>query len=156
MFHKATKLTYRDGTTLEVTFSDGTVKQFDMARMFDIYPPLRALADRKLFTSGKLSGGYGIIWNDELDLETETVYQEGTLIRQLPTPANMDVANALMAARAAAGLSQMELARKTGINQADISKIERGTANPSVATLKRLAAGLGTELQISFPVKSAG
>ena len=49
-----------------------------------------------------------------------------------------------------------ELSAKTGIDQADISKIERGIANPSVATLKRLANGLGAELNVSFDLKDVG
>ncbi len=151
MFHKATKIEYRDGTVLELTFRDGCVKQFDMASMFEAYPPLCALIDRTLFTSGKLSpGGYGVMWNEELDLEAETVYMDGILIDRIPVPANMDIADALLAARASAGVSQSELAAKTGIDQSDISKIERGIANPSVSTLKRLATGLNTSLQISF------
>ena len=151
MFHKATKIEYRNGTVLELTFRDGCVKQFDMASMFEIYPPLRSLTDRTVFTSGKLSpGGYGIVWNDELDLEAETVYTNGVLVGRIPVPANMDIADALLSARASAGISQSELAAKTGINQSDISKIERGIANPSVSTLKRLAAGLNTNLKISF------
>ena len=36
-------------------------------------------------------------------------------------------------------LTQKELAERTGINQADISKLENGTRNPSVNLLKRLA-----------------
>ena len=154
MFHKAAKIEYKDGTVLELTFQDGSVKQFDISCMFDRYPPLRALTDRALFTSGKLSGGYGIIWNDDLDLEAETVYEEGTFVRKIAMPGYAEVADALLAARAAAGISQTELAARTGIDQADISKIEHGIANPSVATLKRLAAGLGAELQISFPIKA--
>ena len=151
MFHKATKIEYRDGTVLELTFRDGCVKQFDMASMFEVHPPLCSLKDRHLFTSGKLSpGGYGIIWNDELDLEAETVYMAGVLVDQISVPANIDIADALLAARSKAGISQSELAAKTGIDQSDISKIERGIANPSVSTLKRLAAGLNTNLQISF------
>lgn len=151
MFHKATKIEYRDGSVLELTFRDGCVKQFDMASMFEVYPPLRALTDRTLFTSGKLSpGGYGVVWNDELDLEAETVYMDGVLVDRIPVPANMDIADALLAARASAGISQSELAAKTGIDQSDISKIERGIANPSVSTLKRLAAGLNLNLLISF------
>ena len=47
-------------------------------------------------------------------------------------------------------MTQKELAEKTGIYQADISKIERGLANPSVSTLKRLAEGLNMNLVISF------
>ena len=151
MFHKAVKIEYRDGTVLELTFRDGCVKQFDISSMFEIYPPLRALTDRAFFTSGKLSpGGYGVVWNEELDLEAETVYVDGVLVDRISVPANMDVADALLAARAAAGVSQSELAAKTGIDQSDISKIERGIANPSVSTLKRLAEGLNSKLMISF------
>ena len=156
MFHKATKVEFLEGTVLELTFRDGCVKQFDMASMFEVYPPLSALADRSLFTSGKLSpGGYGVIWNDNLDVEAETVYMEGILIKNLPVPENADIADALLAARAIAGISQSELAARTGINQSDISKIERGVSNPSVSTLKRLASGLGLDLQISFLPRSA-
>ena len=44
----------------------------------------------------------------------------------------------------------MELSSLTGIDQSIISKIERGLANPSVGTLKRIAKALGKELKISF------
>lgn len=47
----------------------------------------------------------------------------------------------------------MELSENTGIYQADISKIERGMANPSLLTLKRLADGLGMQLNIEFIAK---
>mgnify|MGYP004450574955 CR=1 FL=1 len=41
------------------------------------------------------------------------------------------------------------------INQADISKIENGNANPSLKMLKRLAAGMGTALKLQFvPIDS--
>ncbi|MCR5523963.1 MAG: helix-turn-helix transcriptional regulator [Clostridia bacterium] len=69
---------------------------------------------------------------------------------------NITVANALLVARAKANMSQAELSAKTGIDQADISKIERGVANPSVATLKRLANGLGAELTVTFDLKDVG
>lgn len=52
--------------------------------------------------------------------------------------------------RQKAGLSQQELSRRTGITQADISKIENGTGNPSINTLQKLAKGLGKRLQIQF------
>ncbi len=114
------------------------------------YPQLRALEDRNLFLSGKLMGAYGIVWSDELDLEVETVYEDGQLVRQESVPANIAVGNALLAARAKAAMSQVELASKTGINQADISRIERGLSNPSIGTLQRLAVALGSELKVSF------
>jgi ribosome-binding protein aMBF1 (putative translation factor) len=47
-------------------------------------------------------------------------------------------------------ISQKELAEKTGIHAADICKLEKGNANPSLKTLKRVAEGLGMRLKIEF------
>ena len=60
----------------------------------------------------------------------------------------MDVIRAIIDNRIAQNLTQKELAERTGINQADISKIENGTRNPSLKMLKRLAAGMGMALKI--------
>lgn len=148
MFHKAVDMRFLEGTALEVIFQDGKVKQYDMARLFDKYPQLRALEDRSLFLSGKLMGGYGIIWNDDLDIETETIYEDGMTIREEEPMATLAAASAVASARALSGLSQKKLAAITGIDQSDISKIERGVANPSVATLERIAKALGGRLSI--------
>ena len=48
------------------------------------------------------------------------------------------------------GMTQKEVSEKTGIIQAEISKMENGNANPSIKTLKKLAAGLNMRLVISF------
>ena len=47
-------------------------------------------------------------------------------------------------------LTQKQLAEVTGITQADISRFENGTGNPSLRTLKRLAEGLGMSLKVEF------
>ena len=47
-------------------------------------------------------------------------------------------------------MTQKQLAEITGITQADISRLESGTANPSLRTLKRLAAGMGMALKVEF------
>lgn len=57
---------------------------------------------------------------------------------------------ALIDARKGMGMTQKELAEKTGIAQGDISKIEHGKVNVSLATLKRLAEGMGKQLKIEF------
>ena len=62
----------------------------------------------------------------------------------------MDVIRAIVDARTSQNLTQKELAERTGINQADISKLENGTRNPSVNLLKRLADGMGMALRIEF------
>ena len=48
------------------------------------------------------------------------------------------------------GMTQKQLSDITGITQADISRLESGTANPSLRTLKRLAAGMGMALKLEF------
>lgn len=62
----------------------------------------------------------------------------------------MDVIRAMIDNRIAQNLTQKGLAERTGINQADISKLENGTRNPSLKMLKRLAAGMGMALKIEF------
>ena len=56
-------------------------------------------------------------------------------------------------ARKYLNISQVELSKKTGIIQADISRIERGIANPSISILKRLAESMGMNLKIIFELK---
>ena len=51
-------------------------------------------------------------------------------------------------------LTQKELAKKTGIDQSDISKIETGNANPALSTLKRLAEGMDMVLRLEFIPKN--
>ena len=65
----------------------------------------------------------------------------------------MDVIRAIVEARTSQNMTQKELAERTGINQADISKLENGTRNPSVNLLKRLADGMGMVLKIEFVPK---
>lgn len=149
MFHKAVDLKFNEGTSLDVTFQSGEVKRYDMVSLFGKYPQLEALKDRKLFTSGKLMGSYGIIWNDDLDIETETIFEDGIPVGKKNQPC-MVVADAVRHARANAGLSQKELAARTGIDQADISKLERGLSNPSILTLERIAKALNAKLSISI------
>ena len=62
----------------------------------------------------------------------------------------MDVIRAMIDARIEQNLTQKELAARTGIDQADISKLENGTRNPSLKLLKKLASGLGMQLKIEF------
>ena len=66
-----------------------------------------------------------------------------------------DLVRSLVAARKECRMTQKELAEKTGINQADISKIETGNANPALSTLKRLAEGMDMVLRLEFIPKQA-
>ena len=61
-----------------------------------------------------------------------------------------DIIQAMINARKDQNLTQKELSERTGITQADISRIEKGTRNPSLEMLKRLAQGLGMQLKVEF------
>ncbi len=60
------------------------------------------------------------------------------------------IMQAMIDARKESGLTQKQLAEKTGITQADISRLEKGSANPSLRTLQRLAAGMNMRVRIEF------
>lgn len=64
-----------------------------------------------------------------------------------------DVIRAIVDARVSQNLTQKQLAERSGINQADISKLENGTRNPSINLLKRLADGMDMALRIEFVPK---
>jgi len=64
--------------------------------------------------------------------------------------ADIAKAHALSETRKSLGLTQMQLSEKTGVAQCDISRIERGRANPSLKTLMRLAAGLGMTVKVEY------
>ncbi|MCD8106626.1 MAG: helix-turn-helix domain-containing protein [Oscillospiraceae bacterium] len=64
--------------------------------------------------------------------------------------AEYSLMQAMIDARHENGITQKELSKRTGISQSDISKFEGGGGNPSMKTLKRLAAGLGMSVKIEF------
>ena len=61
-----------------------------------------------------------------------------------------DITMSIIQARKEAGLTQAELSQRTGISQADISRLENGSRNPSLALLNRLAEAMNTTLHIEF------
>lgn len=61
-----------------------------------------------------------------------------------------EVMESIVEARIAAGLSQKELADRCGMKATNLCRLENGNGNPSVATLSKIAHGLGKKLQINF------
>ena len=57
---------------------------------------------------------------------------------------------AMIDARNKYNLTQKDLSKLSGINQANISKIERGIYNPSINVLRRLANAMNMDLKIEF------
>jgi len=64
---------------------------------------------------------------------------------------------AVAKARARAGLSQAELAKRMKTTQSAIARLESGRGKPSTRTLTRFAKATGHKLKISFePVRGRG
>ena len=61
-----------------------------------------------------------------------------------------DIIQAMIDTRKSLNMTQKDLSEATGITQADISRIENGTRNPSLKMVKRLAAGMGMRLKLEF------
>ncbi len=60
------------------------------------------------------------------------------------------IARQMIKARLEKKMSQRQLAKKAKMTQARICEIEGQNANPSLATLKRISAALGTKFQLSI------
>lgn len=76
--------------------------------------------------------------NDDIRREYEALQAEYGLV------------DALLTAREQSNMTQEELSEKSGVPQADISRIESGKANPTLRTLGRIAEAMGRKVEIRF------
>ena len=135
---------------LEMTFQDGKVIRYDISRMFNKYPQFKELRNnRKLFLSGQLDvGGYAVVWNDKLDFDATSIYYDGEVVGQVETPLALQLGFLLAKTRDEMNVTQVELSKKAHIDQGDISKIERGIGNPTLAKINKLFKALGKSLSL--------
>lgn len=76
MFVKITSLKTLHNYVLLVGFSTGEFKQFDIKPLIEKYEPFKMLMQiNVLYNQAKIDvDGYGIVWNDELDLSADEIY----------------------------------------------------------------------------------
>ena len=148
---KSIKLVLKEGTIFDLYFLDGTVKRYDILSLADKFPQLNALKDRELFLKGKLLGWSGVYWDDDLDIECDTVYEEGIDVsKEYDDIDNVVLGYKIRELRRNADLSQVELASKAGIDQSDLSKIEKGLANPSIKQISKVLSALNQRLSVEL------
>ena len=63
---------------------------------------------------------------------------------------DFEIARALLQFRADNKLTQAELAKMTGINRSDLSKLESASANPTLKTLKKIGHAMGARLRLNY------
>jgi DNA-binding XRE family transcriptional regulator len=83
------------------------------------------------------------------DIEQEAVAEGPGAVAELRAlDTRFRLAAELLAARTSAHMTQKELAVRSGVQQAEISKIERGEVVPKVSTMDRLLTPLGHRLAV--------
>ena len=85
MFHKVKSVSPLPDFKLSIQFCEGVTKLYDLAPLFDKIPAFNYLKDNSNeFANVCVDvGGYGIIWDDELDLSCDELWNNGT---QVDTP----------------------------------------------------------------------
>lgn len=82
MFHKVKSVSPLPGYRLMLHFSDGTAKQYDIAPLLETpaFSDLKAVPG--LFEQVTADqGGYGISWNDDIDLDCEELWSNGQEVK---------------------------------------------------------------------------
>lgn len=79
MFHKVKSVKTLENYILEVTFQNNVCKYYDVSCLFDKWDIFKKLITTKgLFQQVKVdNGGFGISWNDEIDLSCNELWQNG-------------------------------------------------------------------------------
>ena len=85
MFHKIKHVSALPEYKLSVQFSEGITKIYDVTPLFDKMPVFADLKDhaQEFFNVSVDVGGYGIVWNDDLDLSCDELWENGV---QVDTP----------------------------------------------------------------------
>ena len=83
MFHKMRAVHTLSDYRLYIQFSEGLTKIYDVKPLFTKWAAFRRLENEpELFNDVAVdTGGYGIVWNDELDLSCDELYENGKTIK---------------------------------------------------------------------------
>ena len=83
MFHKVKNVNALPDFRLSVQFSEGVTKIYDVKPLFSKRAPFKSLEKSpELFASVEVDkGGYGIVWNDDIDLSCDELYENGLTVK---------------------------------------------------------------------------
>lgn len=153
MFHKITSLIALPDFILFVGFQNGEFKQFDLKPYIKKYPAFQSLKNvNGLYRQAKIDiGGFGIIWNDDLDISSEGIYENGVPCSK-PNGIEYcehELISEFVRARNEIGVSQKQLEILSGVAQPCIARTEKGATDPKLSTLLKLLQPLGLTLTIA-------
>lgn len=78
MFHKIRQVQPLEDMQLLVHFDEGITKRYDVKPLLSKWKRFSALSAIGLFNCVCVdTGGYGVVWNDELDLSCNELWENG-------------------------------------------------------------------------------
>ncbi|MGN0476535.1 MAG: DUF2442 domain-containing protein [Ruminococcus sp.] len=81
MFHKIKNVSPLPEFKLSIQFSEGVTKIYDVKPLFQKIPAFKSLESNKDFSGVYVDvGGYGIVWNEELDLSCDELWDNGVTV----------------------------------------------------------------------------
>ena len=82
MFHKVKSVGGLPDFLLSVQFAEGVTKIYDVKPLFLKWESFKSLENNsELFFDVQVDlGGYGIIWNDDLDLSRDELFENGEAV----------------------------------------------------------------------------
>ena len=83
MFHKVKDITVLSDNKILVQFCEGVTKQYDVTPLFNKFPAFKVLQDNpEIFCDVTVDvGGYGIVWNDDVDLSCDELWDNGETVK---------------------------------------------------------------------------
>lgn len=82
MFHKVKNVVPLKDYLLSISFVEGVTKIYDVKPLFKKWGVFNKLKENNLFYDVKVDqGGYGISWNDEIDLSCDELFSEGRIAK---------------------------------------------------------------------------
>ena len=130
---------------LILNFSDGSTRIFDFNPLLDtkIFEPLK---NPVLFSKAKIECGT-VVWNDDLDISPEHLYENSTIIDS-PNHTYNQFIYYFIQQRKSNNMTQHDLATACNLPQSAIARIENKSSSPQLNTLLKIIDILGCELKI--------
>ena len=82
MFHKIKNVTALPNYKLTIQFSEGVTKNYDLKNLIEKNKMFEKLKNEEIYYNVKVDvGGYGIIWDDDIDISCDELYENGKAIK---------------------------------------------------------------------------
>lgn len=152
MSHKIYSIDTHSDYLVDITFYNGEVRRCDMKILIETYDEYRDREDlvERLSEIVIARSANEVILPNGGRIDSETLWGNAYAIREcaIMDPV-INFADAMIDTRERLGMSQRDLELKSGVRQAEISKIERGEGNPSLKTMSKIFEAMGRELVFS-------